>query len=67
MMLRIRLADGVAQIIAGRPMPEVIFALLEWAEAQGRTEDLIRAAVAANPGNPDLKAFAEQALPDALV
>jgi tetratricopeptide (TPR) repeat protein len=36
--------------------------LVEWAEAQGKTEALIKAARAANPGNPRLREVAEELL-----
>lgn len=34
--------------------------LIRWAISKGRLEDLIAAARAENPGNPDLRAFADQ-------
>ena len=45
------------------PLNRQVYQLIEWAEANGKVADLIRAlrrpAPAGNPGNPKLKAFAE--------
>src|SRR4051812_46805958 len=38
-----------------------VFELIRWAEATGRIPDLIRAALDANPGNPELRAVANEA------
>src|SRR5438094_205551 len=43
----------------GSNLNEIVFNLIKWAEAQGRTEDLIYAARNANPSNSDLRKFYE--------
>jgi hypothetical protein len=64
-MVRFNLNERLAEIARDGTLSEIVFALIEWAEAKGRTEDLIRAAYKENPRNPTLRAFVEQVLPDA--
>jgi hypothetical protein len=48
------------QITGHTRTPDIVYDLLQWAEAQGRLLDLLIAARNANPGNPLLRHFAEQ-------
>lgn len=43
---------------SGSTLPDAAFALVRWAEAEGKVRTLITAAVTTNPGNPRLAAFA---------
>src|SRR5947207_3096708 len=56
-MVRFGLNESLPSISLGANLREVIFHLIEWALAHGRLEDLIRAALDANPTNPGLQAF----------
>src|SRR5215469_5335504 len=38
----------------GQPMPDVVYAVIRWAQANGRVPELLEKACAANPGNPEL-------------
>ncbi len=50
--------DKNLEAIAGSgPLDDVSFELIEWAESEGRTDELIKAAQEINPNNPDLVAF----------
>ncbi len=57
-MISFEMDENLAAISTGGNIGTVAFELMEWAEAHGRLEDLIRAARNANPGNPELRAFA---------
>jgi hypothetical protein len=46
-------------IVAVSNMPNMIFNLIQWAEAAGRLDELITAARLAQPGNTKLRTFAE--------
>ena len=61
-MLRIQLNADLEAIAGGNSLAVIVFNVIEWAEAQGRLEELIQGAYEANPGNPDLKRFAEEHL-----
>ncbi|MEM7554252.1 MAG: effector-associated domain EAD1-containing protein [Cyanobacteria bacterium P01_A01_bin.84] len=56
------LGHNLDVIAGGNNLQEVVFNLIKTSEAQGWLEDLIRAAIEANPGNSDLKAIAEELL-----
>ena len=57
-MVRLELNERLSVVAVGSNLGEIIFKLLEWAEAQGRLVDLIKGACRHNPGNPQLRAFA---------
>src|SRR2546430_2368347 len=59
-MVKFGLGKTLAAIAGGQDLTDVVFHLIQWAEAQGRTEDLIVAARNENPGNAALRQFAEQ-------
>jgi hypothetical protein len=44
-------------IVAVGPMPDVVYKLIQWAQANGRIKELLDKACAANPGNPELAAL----------
>src|SRR4051812_5508170 len=62
--------DGVAQLVRfvldenldaiahQGPLSATMFSLLQWAEAQGRLDDLIAGAIRRNPENQDLRQLA---------
>jgi hypothetical protein len=57
-MVRHGLNENLATLSDGANLREVIFNLLTWAEAQGRTDQVLAAARQANPTNPELQAVA---------
>jgi predicted NACHT family NTPase len=61
-MLLYELDKKLNAIAGGSNLKEIIFKLIETAESQGWIEDLVRAAYRDNPGNPKLKAIAEELL-----
>lgn len=54
------LGQNLATIAGGSDLSAVTLSLIQWAQGQGKIKDLIQAAVAANAGNPQLRAFAAQ-------
>jgi hypothetical protein len=59
-MLLFQLGESLDAIVASGNLAETTFSLVQWAVARGRLADLIAGAREANPGNADLRAFAEQ-------
>lgn len=61
MMVRINLDADLESIVgvSGKNMREIVFDLVMWAERRGRTQDLLLAAVEANPTNQQLRAVVE--------
>ena len=59
-MVRVGLEANLEAIAAQENLSVAAFELIGWAEAQGRLEELIAAARRENPGNPPLRAFAEE-------
>lgn len=59
-LIRYGLDRSLSEIAGGDTVSEIVFQVIEWAEAQGRVADLITAAIAENPRNPQLKKCAEQ-------
>lgn len=57
-MVRFGLDEDLAAVDSDGSVTDFAFNLVGWAEAQGKTVDLIRAALAENPGNPELREFA---------
>lgn len=58
-MVRVRLGENLAAISADRAgLREVAFEPIEWANANGKAERLLRAAVKENAGSRSLRAFA---------
>ncbi len=64
-MVRIGLDENLASIAGGANLQEVTFNLIQWAERNGRVDDLLAAARQANPSNPALSAFAAGYRPNA--
>lgn len=58
-MVRFRLDENLEAISTGN-LSEVVSNLIEWAEAEGKLEELLIAARKENPGNPALRKFDEQ-------
>ncbi len=56
-MLSYELDKNLEAIAGVGSLQDVIFKVIQTAEAQGWIPDLIRAALQSNPGNPELKAF----------
>src|SRR5262245_38985360 len=56
----LRMDETLEHVADGANYGQVVSNLIGWAESHDRTEELIRAARAMNPGNADLRAF-EQA------
>lgn len=67
--------DGLAQMVAyglgenineiaaeNQALDDTIFALIAWAQAQGRVQDLVEASVFHNPGNPELRRFQQNCM-----
>ena len=59
-MVRVGLDENLEAIAAPENLRITVFQLLGWAEAQGRLPALISGARRENPGNPALRAFAEE-------
>ena len=59
-LVRFRLDENLEAIAGGANHSEVVSNLIEWAEEQGRLEELLIAARKENPGNPALRKFDEQ-------
>jgi hypothetical protein len=57
-MVRQELEQSLDAISAPLNLTATVFELIKWAEAQGRIPDLVQGACTANPGNPELQAFA---------
>jgi hypothetical protein len=58
-----KLEESLNQLAHGGKLPDTVFGLCRWAEAHGRLDELILAAVVQNPTNPKLRAV----LPEVLV
>jgi hypothetical protein len=58
-LVRFRLDENLEAISTGN-LSETISNLIEWAEAEGKLEELLIAARKENPGNPVLRKFEEQ-------
>jgi len=59
-MVRFRLDRNLSTIALGDDLTEIVFRLIQTAEAEGWTAQLIAGARDSNPGNPHLLAFAQQ-------
>ena len=59
-MVSFELDENLDAIAIGENYSEVVFKLIEWAESEGKEEELLNAARFSNPGNPKLKSFDEQ-------
>jgi hypothetical protein len=59
-MVRFGLNENLDAIAGGDTLSDVVFSLIQWSEAQARTDELLVAARNQNPGNPKLRAFAER-------
>ena len=60
MLARTGLNERLESIASEHTLADSAYELIEWAEAQGRLEELIAHARQANPGNQELQRFAEQ-------
>ena len=58
MLLRFELNARLGNIASPGPLTQVVYAIITWAEAEGRLEELIAGARSRNPGNEKLKRFA---------
>jgi len=56
-MLSFRLNLDLETIASGSNYTEVMFSLVRWAESRNRLDELVREALAENPGNRDLQDF----------
>ncbi|MEO1377060.1 MAG: effector-associated domain EAD1-containing protein [Cyanobacteria bacterium J06635_10] len=54
-MVRYKLNEKLDLIAGGENMAQVVFELIEWAEAKGMLEKLVQAALEYNPGNRELQ------------
>src|ERR1041384_4291178 len=59
-MVRQQLEVNLAAIADGKDLSEVIFNLINWAESEGRIDELITKARAENNGNKELRDFGDQ-------
>jgi Effector-associated domain 1/TIR domain len=57
-MVRFGLGENLDALVAQRGLGNAVFELITWAEARGSLTALLDAALAANAGNPRLRAFA---------
>lgn len=58
-MVRIELDESLEAIALTGNLEIRVFDLIEWAEMEGRTQDLVDGAVASVPGNPALRSWVE--------
>ncbi|MEZ4710850.1 MAG: toll/interleukin-1 receptor domain-containing protein [Caldilineaceae bacterium] len=56
-MVSLELEENLNAIAGGRNLRAVVFNLIQWAEARGRTQELIDCALRANPTSPALKPY----------
>jgi hypothetical protein len=56
-MVRFGLGEDLTAIAGGANFSDTVFELIGWAERSGRTAELVDAAAAAVPHNPELQAF----------
>lgn len=59
-MVRFGLNENLVEIAGTGNLADVLFSLIEWAQSQGRENELIISASRANTGNPALRAFAKR-------
>ena len=59
-LVRFRLDEELATVAGGRNEDEIVYNLNRLVPCTGRVDDLLRAALAANPTSPDLQAFVRQ-------
>jgi len=59
-MVRFGLGEDLSAIAGGADFSDTVFELIGWAERSGRTAELVAAAAAAVPHNPELQAFVAQ-------
>jgi hypothetical protein len=59
-MVRFELDENLDEIAGGQNLSEKVFNLIDWAEAQRRTEELIKGACNHNPSNPVLQQFMQE-------
>lgn len=59
-MVRFRLDENLETIAAGGSLSDLTFGLITWAEAAGRTQELVAGALAEQPRNPDMQSFAAE-------
>jgi hypothetical protein len=57
-MVRFGLDENLSAIAGGSALSDIVFNLIQWAEARGRVGDLVAAALEANPRNPALRTVA---------
>ena len=62
MMVRFTLDENLNAIAGGENLSIAVFDLIQWAESRGYLLKLIDSAVEHNPGNEELRGFAEQFL-----
>jgi hypothetical protein len=58
-MVRFELGENLEEIAGQGPLADVAYHLVEWADAEGRLDDLLRGARAQNPGNERLRRLEE--------
>jgi hypothetical protein len=56
-LVRLDLDESLDAIVSSGSLSKVAFDLIWWAERQGRTEELIKAVIAANPQNQEIAAL----------
>lgn len=60
MMARTQLEENLNEIAGANKLGDVVFYLINWAEAKGKLDLLIQGSRKSNPGNPALKEFEEK-------
>ncbi|WP_414624264.1 COR domain-containing protein, partial [Calothrix sp. CCY 0018] len=64
MMLSDELDENLDSISTGENIEEVVYELIEWAKAQNKLEQLVKAACKSNPGNQELQRISEELFPN---
>ncbi|HMA38393.1 MAG TPA: SIR2 family protein [Chloroflexia bacterium] len=60
LLVRFELDQNLHFLVKSTLLPNKVLELIDWAQAQGKLEQLIQGAQNTNPDNPKLKAFVEQ-------
>jgi Effector-associated domain 1 len=62
-LVRFGLDASLEAVVTAGPLTQMVFDLIDWAEAEGRLDDLLAEAGKERPNNPALKAYLAEATP----
>ncbi|MEM7129696.1 MAG: effector-associated domain EAD1-containing protein [Chloroflexota bacterium] len=58
-MVGVTLEENLNEHVKNENLGTKVYELIKWAESQGRLDELLKGAIAQNPGNPSLQPFAQ--------